>query len=51
MSCLGALTTQDLLGYCSVTMTDRYMYSDQADLHDAVYKFGKFRSHFGHSAR
>ena len=46
-----ALTIRDLLGHSSVTMTDRYMHSDQADLHDAVHKLEKFRSHSGHSAR
>ena len=51
MSCVGALTIRDLLGHSSVTMTDRYMPSDQADLHDAVHKLEKFRSHSGHSAR
>ena len=51
MSCVGALTIRDLLGHSSVTMTDRYMHSDQADLHDAVHKLEKFRSHSGHSAR
>ena len=33
----------------SVTMTDRYMHSDQADIHNAVHKLEKFRSHSGHS--
>ena len=33
----------------SVTMADRYMHSDQADIHDAVHKLEKFRSHSGHS--
>ena len=51
MSGVGALTIRDLLGHGSVTMTDRYMHSDQADLHDAVHKLEKFRSHSGHSAR
>ena len=46
-----ALSIRDLLGHSSVTMTDRYMHSDQADLHDAVHKLEKFRSHSGHSAR
>ena len=50
MSGVGALTIRDLLGHSSVTMTDRYMHSDQADLHDAVHKLEKFRSHSGHSA-
>jgi integrase len=50
-SLVGALTIRDLLGHSSVTMTDRYMHSDQADLHDAVHKLEKFRSHSGHSAR
>ena len=43
-----ALTIRDLLGHSSVTMTDRYMHSDQADIHDAVRKLGEFRSRFGH---
>jgi len=30
-------------------MADRYMRSDQADIHDAVHKLEKFRSHSGHS--
>jgi len=51
MSGVEALTIRDLLGHSSVTMTDRYMHSDQADLHDAVHKLEKFRSHSGHSAR
>ena len=50
-SLVGALTIRDLLGHSSVTMTDRYMRSDQADIHDAVHKLEKFRSHSGHSAR
>ena len=29
----------------------RYMHSHQVDLHDAVHKLEKFRSHSGHSAR
>ena len=37
------------LGHSSVTMTDRYMHGDQADIHDAVRKLEKFRSHSGHS--
>ena len=49
MSCVGALTIRDLLGHSSVTMTDRYMHGDQADLHDAVHKLENFRSHSGHS--
>ena len=49
-SLVGALTIRDLLGHSSVTMTDRYMHSDQADIHDAVHKLEKFRSHSGHSA-
>ena len=44
-SLVGALTIRDLLGHSSVTMTDRYMHSDQADIHDAVHKLEKFRSH------
>ena len=44
-----ALTIRDLLGHSSVTMTDRYMHGDQADLHDAVHKLGNFRSHSGHT--
>ena len=44
------LTIRDLLGHSSVTMTDRYMHGDQADIHDAVRKLEKFRSHSGHSA-
>ncbi len=51
MSGVEAVTIRDLLGHSSVTMTDRYMHSDQADLHDAVHKLEKFRSHSGHSAR
>ena len=51
VSLVGALTIRDLLGHSSVTMTDRYMHSDQADIHDAVHKLEKFRSHSGHSAR
>ena len=51
MSGVEALTIRDLLGHSSVTMTDRYMHSDQADLHDAVHKLEKVRSHSGHSAR
>ena len=47
-SLVGALTIRDLLGHSSVTMTDRYMHSDQADIHDAVHKLEKFRSHSGH---
>ena len=47
-SLVGALTIRDLLGHSSVTMTDRYMHSDQADIHDAVRKLEKFRSHSGH---
>ena len=46
-----ALTIGDLLGHSSVTMTDRYMPGEQADLHDAVHKLGNFRSHSGHSVR
>ena len=48
-SLVGALTIRDLLGHSSVTMTDRYMHSDRADIHDAVHKLEKFRSHSGHS--
>ena len=48
-SLVGALTIRDLLGHSSVTMTDRYMHSDQADIHDAVHKLEKFRSHSGHA--
>ena len=48
MSGVAALTIRDLLGHSSVTMTDRYMHSDQADIHDAVHKLEKFRSHSGH---
>ena len=33
----------------SVTMTDRYMNSDQANIHDTVHKLEKFRSHSGHA--
>ena len=44
-SLVGALTIRDLLGHSSVTMTDRYMHSDQADIHGAVHKLEKFRSH------
>jgi len=51
MSGVEALTIRDLLGHSSVTMTDRYMHSDQMDLHDAVNKLEKFRSHSGHSTR
>ena len=49
MSGVEALTIRDLLGHSSVTMTDRYMHSDQSDIHDAVHKLEKFRSHSGHS--
>ena len=28
-------------------MTDRYMHSDQSDIHDTVHKLEKFRSHSG----
>ena len=42
------LTIRDLLGHISVSMTDRYMHSDRADIHDAVHKLEKFRSHSGH---
>ena len=45
MSGVEALTILDLLGHSSVTMTDRYMHSDLADIHDAVHKLEKFRSH------
>ena len=45
MSGVEALTIRDLLGHSSVTMTDRYMHSDRADIHDAVHKLEKFRSH------
>jgi len=51
MSGVEALTIRDLLGHSSVTMTDRYMHSDPTDLHDAVHKLEKFRSHSGHSVR
>ena len=33
----------------SVTMADRYMNSDQANIHDTVHKLEKFRSHSGHA--
>ena len=33
-----ALTIRDLLGHSSVTMTDRYMHGDQADMQDASWK-------------
>ena len=46
-SLVGALTIRDLLGHSSVMMTDRYMHSDQADIHYAVHKLEKFRSHSG----
>ncbi|MCS5643079.1 MAG: hypothetical protein NZ807_07420 [Dehalococcoidia bacterium] len=46
-SLVGALTIRDLLGHSSVTMTDRYMHSDRAEIHDAVQKLEKFRSHSG----
>ena len=48
MSGVEALTIRDLLGHSSVSMTDRYMHSDRADIHDAVHKLEKFRSHSGH---
>ena len=48
MSGVEALTIRDLLGHSSVTMTDRYMHSDHADLHDAVSKLEMFQSRFGH---
>ena len=44
-SLVGALTIRDLSGHSSVTMTDRYMHSDQAEIHGAVHKLEKFRSH------
>ena len=44
-----ALTIRDLLGHSSVTMTDRYMHGDQADMHDAVRKLETLRSHSGHT--
>ena len=46
-SLVGALTIRDLLGHSSVMMTDRYMHSGQADIHYAVHKLEKFRSHSG----
>ncbi len=48
-SLVRALTIRDLLGHSSVSMTDRYMHSDRADIHDAVHKLEKSRSHSGHS--
>ena len=33
----------------SVTMTDRHMNSDQANIQDTVHKLEKFRSHSGHA--
>ena len=42
-----ALTIRDLLGHSSVTMTDRYMHGDQADLHDAIHKLGNFGTILG----
>ena len=48
MSGVEALTIRDLLGHSSITMTDRYMHSDQADIHDAVRKLKPIRSRFGH---
>ena len=50
-SLVGALTIRDLLGHSSVTMTDRYMHGDQADMHDAVRKLETFRSHSERNAR
>ena len=41
MSCVEPLTIRDLLGHSSVMMTDRYMHSDRADIHDAVHKLEK----------
>ena len=43
-----ALSIRDLLGHSSITMTDRYMHSDQADIHEAVQKLKPIRSRFGH---
>ena len=48
MSGVEALTIRDLLGHSSITMTDRYMHSDQADIHEAVRKLKPIRSRFGH---
>ena len=42
-SLVGALTIRDLLGRSSVTMTDRYMHSDQSDIHVALYDRPLFR--------
>ncbi len=30
-------------------MTDRYMHSDQSDIHDALEKLGKFQPYSGHT--
>ena len=40
---------KDLFGHSSITMTDRYMHSDQADIHDAVQKLKPSRSRCGHA--
>ncbi len=48
MSGVEALTIRDLLGHSSVTMTDRYMHSDRADIHDAVNNLG-FSARFQHT--
>ncbi len=44
-----ALSIRDLLGHSSITMTDRYMHSDQADIHDAVGRLESIRSQSGHT--
>ena len=51
MSSVEALTIRDLLGHSSITMTDRYMHSDQADIHDAVGRLESIRSQSGHTDR
>ena len=44
-----ALSIRDLLGHRSIAMTDRYMHSDQADIHDAVGRLEPIRSQSGHT--
>ena len=42
MSGVEALSIRDLLGHSSVTVTDRYMHSNLADIHDAVRRNEQF---------
>ncbi len=44
-----ALSIRDLLGHSSITMTDRYMHSDQADIQNAVGRLESIRSQSGHT--